>query len=349
MTVLKAGKSSRAEKTINLQLAKNKVFRLWLYCHDVTAKYAGLYIYISSYSNYAKHKLTNYYAVPNDKLSVGWNHLVFHYSNAWTDDGSENWGSTMIKMRVKLTAATGQTCSATLGALDYGIVQQSKVVLRFDDASSGVYTKAYPYMQTKGLKGTTYAIPSRVGTPNYCTLTQLQEIYTSGVIEVSNHSYNHVDFTSMSVADITTEITSASDWLVSNGFTNSAYHFAVPNGVDNDNVTAAIAASNLHTSTNSLGTAFWMLNTNQLRIPGYAYLKDATLATVISDIETCLRKNQSYVIMLHDIADSPANDYQWSTANFQGLCDYLVQRKVDVVNMTDFYNGLTNPRKVVVR
>ena len=103
------------------------------------------------------------------------------------------------------------------------------VVITFDDGFESAYTIAFPIMQQYGIKGTVYVVPKWVGAPGYLTLAELTILHNAGWT-IANHSWDHTDLTSLTSADVTTDIQSAIDWLNQNGFSDGADYLAYPYG-----------------------------------------------------------------------------------------------------------------------
>lgn len=252
----------------------------------------------------------------------------------------------MTTLRVKMRSATGKQTAATFGCIKYNLRGLPRIVLGFDDASKGVYDNAYPYMASKNLRGVTYVVPSLVGSSaSYCSLANLTTMYAAGW-DISNHTYNHLDLTTVTETEAETEIQSATTWLLTNGFTRSARHLAVPNGQVNANVTQAIANSNLKTARNSVTKTFYPEIESLLALPAQAIVNTNTAAQAIALVDDAMQKGKSIIFMFHDIQATETGTYVWATSKFQSFVDYLVERKVPVVTINEWYNGLTNPRCV---
>jgi len=126
---------------------------------------------------------------------------------------------------------------------------ESRIMITFDDSMLGVYTNAFPYMEAHGIKGTVYATHAFVvgGPPAvYMTESQLGDLYDAGW-DIGQHGYTHTDFTTMTQAQIETDLLNSRAWLEGLGFTRSSRHVAYPNGGYNATVAAAMAAENMYT------------------------------------------------------------------------------------------------------
>lgn len=352
----------KADKTINIDLVKNKIFSVDIFLHDDVSNYKSIYIYMSSTTGFA---VTFSYAITASYyLSKGWNRFLLHYSS-FTNTGGDSWGKTMQKMRVQLRGADNKSCSATLGGINYGFAFKPKVIIRFDDGDDDVYQNAFPILQAFNFKSSMYVNGARVGIAPASSLEHLLEMQNAGM-DIGNHGYDHPNYAGMSVQDIQKDIEDNIQFLESNGFL-AAKHLAIPNGVDDANTRQAIGNCDLTTVTNSTGYYFYpndftprnnylnnrinvssyMVDLN--RIPGVGVTNADTLADVKGWVDAAIAKEQTIVLMFHKINGTASGTYEWLTSNFQSLCEYLEQRKIDVVSMTEFYDQLTNPRKFVSR
>ncbi|MGE5680527.1 MAG: polysaccharide deacetylase family protein [Bacillota bacterium] len=91
------------------------------------------------------------------------------------------------------------------------------VILQFDDGASDVYTSAFPVVKSRRIKATLYLCtyfiehqspppgePGRVFSP--LTWSQVQEMADSGCIDVQSHTHNHYNLSSLSRAQIDSEL-----------------------------------------------------------------------------------------------------------------------------------------------
>jgi peptidoglycan/xylan/chitin deacetylase (PgdA/CDA1 family) len=338
INVTTSGAYTSADKTINRLLTKtNKILTMWVYLHNNPWNLASIQIYLSSVSNFA-----TYYSGTVNALNMkeGWNLAVFD-ANAFTTSNGESWDNTMIKMRVRVNARATYTCSVTLSDMQCNIVSTPKIILTFDDGSDGVVYKAYPYMVARNIKGTCYINPVRVGTAGYATLSQLTSLYSWGW-DMGNHSYNHPDFTGMTQAEIEEEFQTAQDWLIENGFERSAYHVSIPNGIWNDDVRTSLVNIGALTARNSNECITLPVTMDLYMIPPMIVEDTTSVATITGWIDRAIANNETLVLMFHQIKDTPTNTYDYATADFQSVIDYIYDNEYGdyVVAMSEFYTGL---------
>lgn len=315
----------------------NRQLRFWVYCHDTIDKVSDAVIYLTSIMNFSVFFSAHFQAQIRKQ---GWNYIILN-PNDWTATGAETWENTFVRLRLRVDPVAGQTCSLTFDAMDYDVETEPRVVFTFDDGLTNVHTNAYPIMEAAGIKGVTYVKGGAVGTDDayYMNLSQLYTLYNAGW-DVGNHSWTHPHFLTMTEVEILAEIVDTQNWLLAQGFTRSAKHFAIPNGEYDADVEAAIANSGALTVRSSIVDIFYPETYSLLHLPAKYLVDTTTLATAIDWIDTATFKGQTVILMFHGIVETPISEYQWSIANFTALVDYIVQRNVRVVTMSEWYDGL---------
>jgi peptidoglycan/xylan/chitin deacetylase (PgdA/CDA1 family) len=110
---------------------------------------------------------------------------------------------------------------------------QSRYAITFDDGFDDDYDFA-AYLSAKGIRGTFFIIPSKVGTSGRLTLEQLHRMQKAGHL-IANHSWSHksLKVDNLTDAEFIEEITKATDWMCANGFTDGARIFALAGGTAN--------------------------------------------------------------------------------------------------------------------
>lgn len=87
------------------------------------------------------------------------------------------------------------------------------VVLTFDDAYRNFYDNVYPVLKEKTIKATVFVITQFVGGERYVTWEQLQEMAGSGLVEIGNHTLNHLYLSKLSEEEVRNQIVSAKNIL----------------------------------------------------------------------------------------------------------------------------------------
>jgi len=106
------------------------------------------------------------------------------------------------------------------------------ISLTFDDGWSSIYTNGLPILQKYGFASTQYLISSKLNTPEYMTTAMAQAFQASGS-EIASHTVTHPDLTSLTSAQLTTELSSSQATLRQLFGTNVAGSFASPYGLYN--------------------------------------------------------------------------------------------------------------------
>lgn len=217
---------------------------------------------------------------------------------------------------------------------------QPSTVITFDDGYTSTYTIAYPYMENKGMVGTVFVIPSLVGTAGFMTLAQLTELHEAGWT-IANHTYDHLDLTTLTEAQQEAEILNGKNWLIVNGFTDGSNFLAFPFGTQNaDSITAL---TNLGIAIGRLLTVACQrnprLNPNSLSAYCVKNANPASTPTdVLNFVPPCVTNKSSTIFVLHNITDTITHDEDITIANFESIIDGFASAGYRTLNLKDWYN-----------
>lgn len=200
----------------------------------------------------------------------------------------------------------------------------AQVLLTFDDGDTTLYSTVFPYMQSAGIVGTAYIVTNLVGDGSHVTWAQLQEMNTAGW-SIGNHTSNH------STADAT-NLAAGQTALNANSLSANSDQVAYPAGTYNETVRAAMISTGMKTGRLATGAGFSPGTIDQYQINSISAGGATTLASVITSILAARVKRQTVTIYMHDISASPSGS-GWTTANFQGLVDFLVAREIPCVSI----------------
>lgn len=324
-----------ATKDVTLDLsssALNSDFRLYYFCHDLqpTVQNNGVYITLYSTTNLAR-----YYQVVVYPAHYGWN--VFHMRlTDWTQVGVDTWANARVKIRLSVLARAGQVSTISFDRFEAGGGTKPAVLITFDDGGSSIYNTAFQIMQPLGLVGTAYLITSTATMSNYSA------IYSAGW-DVASHSHNHIDFTTLTQAQIETEITTAKAVLDAAGYTRSSEHVAYPYGLgaaDADTLAAMTATGtktgrNVSSATYSLCT----LPNYEMRILPGLNIGDpsVSLATAKGYIDTIIARQEIKILIFHTLTTGAAGSTQWTVADFTELMTYIKANGVQTLTVSEYY------------
>ena len=109
------------------------------------------------------------------------------------------------------------------------------LVVTFDDGNVTDYTNLYPIMRDRGVKGTLYITTGFVGsTETWMTWAQVKELHDAGW-DIQDHSRSHVDFKTMTDAELVTQMQDVNNSFVANGLPIPK-HISYPFGSFDDRV-----------------------------------------------------------------------------------------------------------------
>jgi len=324
-----------ATKDVNLDLsssALNSDFRLYYFCHDISPSTQNNGIYITLYST---TNLARFYQVVVYPVHYGWN--VFHMRlTDWTQTGVDTWAQARVKIRLSVLAKAGQVSTITFDRFEAGTVAEPAVLITFDDGGASIYNTAFGIMRPLGLVGTAYLITSTA------TMSDYAGVYSAGW-DVASHSHNHTDFTTLTQAQIETEITTAKAVLDAAGYTKSSGHIALPYGLGSADadVLAALAATstltcrNVTTAANSLCT----LPNYEMRILPGLNIGDPSisLATAKGYIDTIIARQEIKILIFHTLTTGTAGSTQWTVADFTELMNYIKSNQVQTLTASEYY------------
>jgi peptidoglycan/xylan/chitin deacetylase (PgdA/CDA1 family) len=341
LSVTTSGAYVQADMDVSMKFATPPNFIIPMYLYDSLNDYDYFELQLKRDTEVLS---SHYFSASSHELfaNLPKKQWTFFHAASWYQSGIINWNN-INQIRVRLKAKTDKTCSVLLDGIRMGMEFEPKIIFRFDDGLSGVYEEAFSIMETAGIKGTVYLIPSKIeeSAAGYMSLVQCQALYEAGW-DCGNHSYNHVNFNEEDYAETLDEVKLAQDWLIEKGFYRSARHFCVPYGADTDYLQHALRDVGVLTSTNSRHAYLPPLMIDPYKIPAEAIYDDTSVAKITGWIDSAVAKGNTLVLMLHNIKDEPGNQYEYSTENFQAVVDHIVNNNLEkyVVTMSEWYKGL---------
>ena len=342
------GNAASMIKTVSLDFSNNDCFSLWFYVEDKTKIYSITFWFTSTadHSKFLYKPISSPGCIPVN----GWNWVVYTKSE-FTDylGGGESWDNVMVEMKFVITSRTEENISVTFDNLRYGIVGQPKVIMTFDDTWKSQIEKVYPIMAANSQKGVLFAFTNVIDAgPAYLTLADMQTLKAAGW-DISNHTALHKDLAAVSQSEMEADIDGGYDWLVANGFGDTAKFFAYPFHRYNDAVIAKVKQRHV------LARGPWsphnwyhfdLSNFDDLQYQLNRYVVNPTksVAAVQTKIDSIIQKGGLLIMVFHNIVDENATGNDYLTANFQAISDYLKTKQnageLEVITFSDYYNAL---------
>lgn len=277
-------------------------------------------------------------------LHVGWNTLLF-LPQDW-----DGWDVDFVYTEFEISVGTIDTLTVTesnVGAVYFDPVGVAAIAISFDDNFESVHTNALPVMAAHNIPGTSYIISDLIGGSGRLSVAQMQDLADAGW-DIANHTKAYA-------IDSVASLTDCQDALEALGFTQASRHVAYPNGTTNTAIMGYMYDAGMLTG-----------RLARSPISGYrpAFLSDGggvNLRIMALGLQTntlTLQQAKTYVddaianryllcMFSHQINDTPG-DYDWTTADFTALMEYIASKGLPCLTITDIYESLSGPVQVAV-
>lgn len=207
------------------------------------------------------------------------------------------------------------------------------VLVQWDDGLATSYTEGFGYMQVKKIKGTTFS-----NSPSAMNTTLLAEMYAAGW-DVGNHSETHVSLTTLTEAQQQLSLTNCKNYLDGLGFTRASRHVAYPGGYYNADTLTAMASTGMLTGrhiTTGQGTVPEMAAAWH-ELSCFAIWPTTTLAAAKAYVDDLIANKKIGSILFHSVVNFNPVANQWITSDFQRLMDYINQRQLVSLTISQLY------------
>jgi peptidoglycan/xylan/chitin deacetylase (PgdA/CDA1 family) len=224
-----------------------------------------------------------------------------------------------------------KAASSTPSPTDPVYFNEGMATLSFDDARISQYTVAFPYMQTAGIKGTYYPHMIDMINPGsgFYHPTQMLEMQVAGP-EIGSHTRTHAHLTTLSPADLTSEVTGSRSDLLGMGAT-PVNSFCYPYGEYNATVVQAVKDAG-YTNARSVLYGYNTKNTDKFVLLIQPVYASTTLADVKGWIDKAKNDKTWLILMFHQI-DYTGNKNGTTPEIFKGIVDYLKSTNTKAVTI----------------
>ncbi len=201
------------------------------------------------------------------------------------------------------------------------------VTIMFDDGNVTDFTEAKPVLDQYGMKASTAISTGLIGTTNYMTWTQVKGLQSAGW-NINSHSINHVDLSTLSRAQLDTELIGSKNALAAQGIT--AKSIAYPFGGYNAEVIAATQAYY------DSGRSFERGDNPMGVFPHNVKVRQVTNTTTVAEVNSWIneaKNNKTWnVIVFHKIGTSADDQYFTTLANFKAMIDVVAKSQVSLIS-----------------
>ncbi len=264
------------------------------------------------------------------------------YLHLPTANAASSWTQYSAKVTMPATAksATILHLIAGVGYLitdDYSLVpvatvgfNRGLVSLTFDDGWGSIYTNAIPLLDAHGYKSTQYIVSGFIDTPSYMTSAMLNSMFSDGQ-EIASHTVTHPDLTTLTGAQLVTELHDSQAFLLSHGL-GSVNDFATPYGAYNSTVIAAI--KQYYASHRSTDVGY---NSKDSFDPYNLKVQDLSVTTTETELQSWLDKakaDKTWLILVFHQIDTSGEQYSSTPAQLARYLDDIAARNLPVVTVS---------------
>jgi len=283
---------------------------------------------------------TKYFSIEMG-LRQGWNKVLWSRASATAVGGAVDgaigdWAN-ITAMRVSLGSKAGTTVNLTLD--DLHLIRDrfpGKITLRFDDGLTSAYTIARPRMDAYGFRGVSLAETGNVGKKDFMTTAQLTGLQDRGW-DIISHSVTHPNLTTTTASEVEYQLAESQRWLIANGFVKGSRFFAPPKDATNAAVVAQIMENYVGCST---GKGYGAIPPPDPYYLCVTIWVDGTtpLANVQKVVDNARTYNAWSIIAFHDLTGMEAL--------FQSIIDYIQASGLEVVTLSDVFDGTLEAGKL---
>ena len=326
-----SGVTTMFKEVPNLKL-ENK-FLVISFFLDSVANLNKIRIYLSTDTG----AINNAYLIAKSTVKPGWNIMSID-CDVYTTTGNPTGLGNIKTIGIRVDANTSTTVNVSFDSIYYmdKLADRGKIVLTFDDAYESVYA-IKPKMDKYGFCGVAYCPTSRIGNAGRLTLDQCKKLYQVGW-DISSHSETHPispAMTTYTQEQMDAELRNSYNYLIQNGFTRSARHYAHVGGATNDLLQSRVDKIYQTCRGSDTGPENIPLVTKNYVRNAIIIELTTTLEAAQAMVDRAESKKHIAVFMFHNIAETPVTAYEWSKTKYDALMDYIVTKNVDVVTMSE--------------
>lgn len=276
-----------------------------------------------------------------------WFPRVLPMASPFTTSGTPDPTVSHVRLRVIMGASTGTTPTYYLGSVWHNTIAKPQVVIVLDDTPTTDYTAAFPYMQARRLVGSCAVDQAGVG----LTVNQMLEMQTAGW-SMHNHTATHPNLTTLTAAQIRTELESCRSYLVENGLNSGPSVFVIPFGARNalvDSTVAEYYPYAVFSAGETVGFPIWPGIPTPGQIDRVSMDVPVTSSTIIGYINSAVARGNSIIIYGHNVTPSAVTG-NTDVTSFQPIIDHLYRlvqaNLVGNPNLEQLFARLVNPRRM---
>ena len=308
-------------KTVSYDLSTSD-FKLRLRCDDWANAAIVQIRFYSGASDFYFLDMATYF---QDKVDDEWMDIQLTRGR-FASSGSPDW-SAINEIVVNGNSDSGRSVTYWLDDLRiYESAKKPVISIAFDDSRTTGYSAGAKYMETKGMVGTMFTIPSLLGTTNYMTQAEIDDIAEKGW-DISGHGATNLS--TLTNDEIEADVQAMANYLRGYNYPGSNI-YAYPNGANDDNIRSIVrkyfpVARTINYVNQPLG------NVSPMRLNALSPISSWTYANIKAYIDWAVANNEWCILTFHNIVPSPSVSTELATATFEQVIDYIATLGVDVL------------------
>ncbi|MCD4761779.1 DUF5011 domain-containing protein [bacterium] len=209
-----------------------------------------------------------------------------------------------------------------------------KITFTFDDGNDRVFTKAAPVLDIYNMPAVMYGEtgPLNSGEDWVMTWDQVRELRDLYGWEIGSHTINHPYLTTLTDAGLVQELLGAKNDFAAEGI--DVKSFATPYGDYDDRVLTAIARYYESHRAAWGGPNFWPDYFNDYELVCLEAKHTTTPEEVQGWVDLAIANNQWLILLLHDIVDGVAAEYEYNVDDFAQIVDYVATKPINVTTLS---------------
>lgn len=322
--------SATINKAIDVDLTRSKVVTIKFFVENAS-NFNGFQLYLVNDTNWVGHSYVGMW----NGFFEGWNTFSFDLTK-FVSNGVGSTANPITSIQIVAYATDDDSnVSITFDSLTRDETQKPSVLFHFDDGWSSQYYEAFKYMHRYGLKGSIAVVPTFVDAPSYMTIGQLQEMHHYNW-DMMNHTWTHPDLSTLTPAQIKSELDQTEAWLNNHGFTEASDIVIYPFGGYNQNVLDYV--SNKRAGRSVIETFEAGAPNDVKRIKVKSILNTTPLADLKGNLDEVINTGGTVIYLFHHVSEVADEDMKYSTAQFRELVDYVYSKRdqVDVLTTTEY-------------
>jgi hypothetical protein len=325
--------------------------------YDLTARYprllvkvngratqASLRFYASdaTFSAYRNFNLGNPEARPTANfIKEGeWTWVTLNWLHASVTGGDPR--AHVERFRISAQAKLGYALTVHVGAVTF-VPEQSRwpngvVSICFDDGRASPFVNAKPKLDALGWAATAYPIVDKVGVGSYVTVAQLQQTYYYSGWEIGVHAStgarHDAGLDALTPQQLEEEIALCQSWLAANNLGHGE-GIAWPLGQStklHEDVAGRLCCYGRGNVTSTRET--WPPPL-PMRIRSVAVSNTSSLSLIQGYVNEAKASKSWLCLTFHEITTPGTSAFEWPTANFNSLMDYIKAQGCAVLPVGD--------------